>query len=69
MKIWIDAQLPPTLARWLSKTFDVETTALRELGLRDAKDVEIFNELRPQPPKAPQESPKTPNNPNPPDLW
>ncbi|BAB75660.1 DUF5615 family PIN-like protein [Anabaena sp. FACHB-709] len=46
MKIWIDAQLPPTLARWLSKTFDVETTALRELGLRDAKDVEIFNEAR-----------------------
>ncbi|AUS99653.1 hypothetical protein CLI64_04205 [Nostoc sp. CENA543] len=46
MKIWIDAQLPPTLARWLSETFDVEAAALRELGLRDAKDVEIFNEAR-----------------------
>ncbi|BBD65461.1 hypothetical protein NIES4072_08640 [Nostoc commune NIES-4072] len=42
MKIWIDAQLPPTLALWLTETFDVEATALRELGLRDAKDVEIF---------------------------
>ncbi|MEH2328555.1 DUF5615 family PIN-like protein [Nostoc sp.] len=46
MKIWIDAQLPPTLALWLTETFDVEATALRELGLRDAKDVEIFEAAR-----------------------
>jgi predicted nuclease of predicted toxin-antitoxin system len=46
MKIWIDAQLPPTLARWLSEMFDVEATALRELGLRDAQDIEIFNAAR-----------------------
>ncbi|MEH1776226.1 MAG: hypothetical protein V7K64_18535 [Nostoc sp.] len=32
MKILIDAQLPPTLALWLTETFDVEATALRELA-------------------------------------
>ncbi|MFN6529607.1 DUF5615 family PIN-like protein [Nostoc sp. ChiSLP03a] len=46
MKIWIDAQLPPTLALWLTATFDLEATALRELELRDAKDVEIFEAAR-----------------------
>lgn len=46
MKIWVDAQLPPGLARWLTETFDLEATALRELGLRDAKDVEIFEAAR-----------------------
>ena len=42
MKFWIDAQLPPTLATWLTATFNVEAQALREIGLRDAKDEEIF---------------------------
>lgn len=42
MRIWIDAQLPPTLATWLQETFQVEAFSLRDLGLRDAKDVEIF---------------------------
>ncbi|MEH2321295.1 DUF5615 family PIN-like protein [Nostoc sp.] len=46
MKIWIDAQLPPTLALWLTETFGLEATALRELGLRDAKDVDIFEAAR-----------------------
>jgi predicted nuclease of predicted toxin-antitoxin system len=35
MTIWIDAQLPPTLANWLTQTFNVEASSLRELGLRD----------------------------------
>jgi predicted nuclease of predicted toxin-antitoxin system len=42
MKIWIDAQLPPTLASWLSATFDLEASSLRDLSLRDAQDIEIF---------------------------
>ena len=42
MKIWIDALLPPTLANWLNRNFDVEAISLKELGLRDAKDTEIF---------------------------
>jgi predicted nuclease of predicted toxin-antitoxin system len=46
MKIWIDAQLPPTLANWLTDTFDLEATALRDLELRDAQDIEIFEAAR-----------------------
>ncbi len=46
MKIWIDAQLPPTLAIWLSLTFGLETFALRDLSLRDAQDIEIFEAAR-----------------------
>ncbi|MEC4803475.1 MAG: DUF5615 family PIN-like protein [Jaaginema sp. PMC 1079.18] len=42
MKIWLDAQLPPTLALWLTQNFEVEAKALRDLGLRDAKDEQIF---------------------------
>jgi predicted nuclease of predicted toxin-antitoxin system len=46
MKIWVDAQLPPNLANWLSVTFGLETAALRDLSLRDAKDIEIFEAAR-----------------------
>ena len=42
MKIWLDAQLPPTLAQWLGETFEIEAFALRDLGLRDAQDSAIF---------------------------
>lgn len=42
MKFWIDAQLPPQLAQWLTETFSVEAFSLRDLGLRDAEDREIF---------------------------
>ncbi len=46
MKIWIDAQLPPTLANWLTATFGLEASALRDLGFRDAQDMEIFEAAR-----------------------
>ncbi|HRE16126.1 MAG TPA: DUF5615 family PIN-like protein [Rhodocyclaceae bacterium] len=42
MIFWIDAQLPPTLAEWLAQTFSVQALSLRDLGLRDARDREIF---------------------------
>lgn len=42
MKLWVDAQLPPLLAEWLSKNYGVEALSLRDLGLRDAADDEIF---------------------------
>lgn len=42
MKFWVDAQLPPVLAKWLSEQFHVEAFALRTLGLRDATDAVIF---------------------------
>ena len=44
--IWIDAQLPPTLANWLTQSFGIEASSLRELGLRDARDIEIFESAR-----------------------
>jgi predicted nuclease of predicted toxin-antitoxin system len=39
---WIDAQVSPYLAQWLASEFDVEARPIRDLGLRDAKDREIF---------------------------
>lgn len=42
MKIWIDAQLPPAITEWINHYFEVDSSALRDLGLRDAKDREIF---------------------------
>ena len=37
MKFWVDAQLPPSLARWLAETFSVEAVSVRapRPGLRD----------------------------------
>jgi len=46
MNIWIDAQLPPAIARWLTENFQVQATPLRDLGLRDAEDEEIFQAAR-----------------------
>ena len=46
MTIWVDAQLPPQLATWIRKTFEIEALAVRDLGLRDAKDIEIFEAAR-----------------------
>lgn len=42
MKRWLDAQLSPALAVWIHHHFGVEVTAVRDLGLRDALDPEIF---------------------------
>jgi predicted nuclease of predicted toxin-antitoxin system len=42
MILWVDAQLSPRLAPWLQLTFGVSAFAVRDLGLRDAGDPEIF---------------------------
>src|SRR5712675_2893386 len=42
MKFLVDAQLPPTLARWLGE-HSLSATAVRELGLRDSDDGSIWN--------------------------
>ncbi|MDM9385116.1 DUF5615 family PIN-like protein [Chlorogloeopsis sp. ULAP01] len=42
MTIWIDAQLSPTIATWITSTFGITALALRDIGLRDAEDSEIF---------------------------
>lgn len=46
MTIWIDAQLPPAIGVWLRKQFEVDAAAVRDLGLREAEDEEIFNAAR-----------------------
>ncbi|MBV9127578.1 MAG: DUF5615 family PIN-like protein, partial [Verrucomicrobia bacterium] len=42
MTIWVDAQLSPRIARWINANFSVTAQPLRDLGLRDAEDEEIF---------------------------
>ena len=42
MTLWIDAQLSPALAHWITQTFGIQATAVRDLGLRDATDRDIF---------------------------
>jgi predicted nuclease of predicted toxin-antitoxin system len=44
--LWIDTQLSPALARWISETFGVAAHAVRDLGLREAKDLVIFHAAR-----------------------
>ena len=46
MKIWVDAHLSPGIARWISATFAISAQPLREVGLRDAEDDEIFAAAR-----------------------
>jgi len=46
--IWIDAQLSPAIATWITNTFGVTAVALRDLGLRDAEDLEIFEAAKSQ---------------------
>ncbi len=44
--IWLDAQLPPVLAKWISENFGLPCKAVRDLGLRDAQDHIIFNKAK-----------------------
>ena len=46
MTIWVDAQLSPAIATWISGNYAVSAVAIRDLGLRDAKDKEIFEAAR-----------------------
>jgi predicted nuclease of predicted toxin-antitoxin system len=46
--IWIDAQMSPVIAVWIAANFPVTCLAVRDVGLRDAEDREIFLEARRQ---------------------
>ena len=46
MTIWVDAQLSPAIARFVETTFGIRCIALRDLGLRDARDEQIFAKAR-----------------------
>jgi predicted nuclease of predicted toxin-antitoxin system len=42
MIFWIDAQLSPALAPWITSEFGVEAYSVKWLGYRDAEDCVIF---------------------------
>jgi len=46
MRIWLDAQMSPAIATWISSNYGVSAVAIRDLGLRDAEDKEIFEAAR-----------------------
>ena len=47
MKLWLDAQLPPSLARWINhRGLGLEAIPVRALDLRDALDLHIFQAAR-----------------------
>ena len=48
MTIWIDAHLSPAISIWITATFGISALALRDIGLRDAEDAEIFEAAKAQ---------------------
>lgn len=46
MTVWVDAQFSPAIAAWIAANFSIEVRALRDLGLRDAEDEDIFHAAR-----------------------
>ncbi len=48
MTIWVDAHLSPAIATWITSTFGITALALRDIGLRDAEDPEIFEAAKAQ---------------------
>lgn len=46
MIVWVDAQLSPALAPWLTQEFGVEAYSARFLNLVRAKDPGIFEQAR-----------------------
>ena len=46
VKLWLDAQLSPALAWWIAARFLLDVAPVRDLGLREARDHEIFQAAR-----------------------
>ncbi|MCE0733357.1 DUF5615 family PIN-like protein [Halomonas sp. G15] len=46
MILWVDAQLSPHLAPWITEQLGLEAYSARWLGYRDASDEEIFAAAR-----------------------
>jgi len=44
--IWLDAQISPLIALWMRMRFDLDAHAVRDLGLRDSEDSDIFAAAR-----------------------
>lgn len=48
MRIWLDAQLSPAIARWMEEAFEIEEAfpVQSDSALRSTKDFEIFDRAR-----------------------
>ncbi len=44
--IWVNAQLSPALAKWITTEFGEPAQSVRDIGLREAKDKDIFAAAR-----------------------
>jgi predicted nuclease of predicted toxin-antitoxin system len=44
--IWVGAQLPPVLSRWIEEPPNVRAVHVSEIGLLTAEDPEIFEKAR-----------------------
>lgn len=44
MKLWLDAHISPLIAEWLKNELKIDAVPIRELSLRDATDLRIFEE-------------------------
>ena len=42
MIFWIDAQLSPEIAEWLSENYEVKALSVKDVGHRDSKNKDIF---------------------------
>ncbi|MGH7455711.1 MAG: DUF5615 family PIN-like protein, partial [bacterium] len=42
MTLWVDAQISPKIANWIKQNFSIQAIHVRDLGLREAEDPEIF---------------------------
>ena len=45
-RVWIDAQLPPALARWLAQEYGVDASHVNDIGYLGADDPTIFAAAR-----------------------
>ena len=46
MILWLDAHVSPKLCRWIQRECGVDAVHVRDLGLREAEDPEIFDKAR-----------------------
>lgn len=44
--IWVDAHISPAVAKWITDEFGEPAQSVRDLGLRSAKDKDIFAAAR-----------------------
>lgn len=46
MKLWLDAHFSPMLATWIQTEYHIETLPVRDLGMQEAMDIEIFQHAK-----------------------